>query len=347
MSFVRCLSRTTALTLLTAVAAAGIATLVVRRSPSMGNVAPDLRSPMALALGSIRLENMLGLMRWGRDGFSSLTRTASPDVMWRREEIPAVGEQPAVPVLVYEPRGAEAVTPAVLWIHGGGFIMGTAEQDHKMCLRVARELGVRVVNVSYRLAPEHPYPAGLNDCFHTLTWMRELGADVGIDPDRIAVAGESAGGGLAAALAQKAYDHDVPVVFQLLVYPMIDDRTILRPTAPHRGSLVWTRNSNAFGWRSYLGRTPHMGDAPQYAAPARRENLAGLAPAWIGVGDLDLFYDEDVEYARRLQNAGVPCELQVVPGMYHGAEHLNRRSQSMQEFSQWKINALRRGLFGT
>lgn len=187
-------------------------------------------------------------------------------------------------VLFYEPRHTAGPTPGVLWIHGGGLVTGAPEQNHLTCLRIAKEAGARVVNLNYRFAPEHPFPAGFNDCFHAFTWMHELASDLGIDPHRLAVAGESAGGGLATAVAQKAADQGLPVKFQMLVYPMLDDRTTLRHVDPRRGQFVWTRASNAFGWSAYLGREPRMDHAPEYAAPARRENLEGLAPrgsAWV------------------------------------------------------------------
>ncbi len=169
-----------------------------------------------------------------------------------------------------------------------------------------------MVSPDYRLAPENPFPAALDDCMATLKWMGKHADELGIDPDRIAVYGVSAGGGLAAAVAQRAFDEGIPLRAQALVYPMIDDRTALRDDLAGRGELTWSPKSNRFAWTAYLGREPRMSDAPEYAAPARRTDVAGLPPAWIGVGDLDLFYDEDVAYAEKLTAAGVPCELVTV-----------------------------------
>jgi acetyl esterase/lipase len=200
--------------------------------------------------------------------------------------------------------------------------MGAIQQSHAWCSRVAAELGVLVVNVDYRIAPEHPYPAAIDDAYRALQWLHANATSLGIDPARIAVGGRSAGGGLAAALAQRAHDENIPVRFQLLAYPMLDDRTTLRDTQGDRTPYTWTPKSNRFGWTAYLGREPQLRDDRAYVAAARRTDLAGLAPAWIGVGDIDLFHEEDTEYAQRLEAAGVRCELHIEPGMYHGADEL-------------------------
>lgn len=219
-------------------------------------------------------------------------------------------------VHLYEP-AERTGRGAVLWIHGGGYVAGVPEAEHAWCARIARDLGVPVANVGYRLAPEHPFPAGLEDCHAALRWLAGL---PGVDPDRVAISGGSAGGGLAAALAQLAHARgEVRVAFQLLEYPMLDDRTVDRPVS-RRPWLVWTPASNRFGWRAYLGVEPGSAHVPDLAAPARTEDLSGLPPAWIGVGDLDLFHDECVDYARRLTAAGVPCELRIEPGLFHGAD---------------------------
>ncbi|CAM3725766.1 MFS transporter [Tsukamurella ocularis] len=244
-------------------------------------------------------------------------------------------------VYVYTP-----TTPnggALLWIHGGGTVIGAPEVDHRRCVRMARDTGTVVVSTRYRLAPEHPFPAGHDDCYAALRWLHDGAAARGIDASRIGVGGASAGGGLAAGVVQRAVDEGLPVAFQLLVYPMLDDRTPVRP-ADHRGALVWTRRSNAFAWDAYLGAGHAERDVPAYAAPARRSGLTGLPPAWIGVGDLDLFHDEDVDYARRLEAAGVPVDLLVEPGMYHAADLLAPRATPIRAFNRSAIGALRRGL---
>jgi len=219
----------------------------------------------------------------------------------------------------------------LLYIHGGGMVVGSPQSEAVSAAGLARELGALVVSPDYRLAPEDPFPAGLDDCMSTLHWMRDNAGELGIDPERISVTGSSAGGGLSAAVAQRAHDEGIVLRAQALVYPMIDDRTVLRD-ADGRGAFLWTPGSNRFGWTAYLGRPPRMSDAPEYAAPARREDLSGLAPAWVGVGGLDLFYEESVDYAERLRAAGVECELVTVPGMYHAADGLARRNPAMQAF---------------
>ena len=216
-----------------------------------------------------------------------------------------------VGVRLYRPENAPAPGPALLWIHGGGYVMGTAAQDEVVCRRYVRALGATVAAVEYRLAPEHPYPASLEDCYTALTWLADLPA---VDRTRVAIAGGSAGGGLAAALAFLARDRgDVDLVAQILAYPMIDDRSGERAHRDDPGFRLWDRRSNNWGWSAYLADAD-----PDVAVPARRTDLAGLPPTWIGVGSLDLFHDEDVAYADRLRAAGVPCETLVVPGAFHG-----------------------------
>lgn len=223
-------------------------------------------------------------------------------------------------------------------------VVGSAQLEASGSATLARDLDAVVVSPDYRLAPEHPFPAALDDCMATLAWMRKNAAQIGVDPDRIAVTGSSAGGGLSAAVAQRAHDEGIRLRAQVLIYPMIDDRTTLRDNHCGRGVFLWTPQSNRFGWTAYLGRPPRLSDAPQYAAPARRTDLSGLAPAWIGVGGLDLFYDESVSYAEALQACGVECELVTVPGMYHGADGLARKAPAMNEFRRKSVDYLREHL---
>ncbi len=244
-------------------------------------------------------------------------------------------------VRVYERPDRTRPSGALLWIHGGGMIMGSLAQDNRFLSSLAEDLGVLVASVEYRLAPEHPYPAGLDDCMTALRWLHDRAEALGVDPLRVAVGGASAGGGLAAAVALRARaEGGPPLCFQLLNYPMIDDRTVLRFDHNGTGAFVWTPGSNRFGWTCYLGGAPQADDDREFAAPARAVDLAGLPPAWIGIGALDLFHAESVDYATRLAAAGVPCDLVDEPGMYHGADEITPAAPAMRAYRQSMIRAL-------
>ena len=237
---------------------------------------------------------------------------------------------------LYRPTAAAAPTAALLWIHGGGYLLGSPEQDDALCRRYVQRLGIVVAAARYRLAPEHPYPIPLEDCYQVLTWLAGL---PGVDADRIAIGGASAGGGLAAALGFLARDRgEVSPVLQVLSYPMLDDRTV-GPELDKPGFRLWNTRSNRFGWTSYLG-----GADPAMAVPARRTDLAGLAPAWLGVGTLDLFCAEDLAYAARLNAAGVECEVHEVPGAFHGFDGLAPKAAVSQAYFDSTCASLRRAL---
>lgn len=293
--------------------------------PDLSRVAPELRNPLLPLLTTSHGPRSLRLARW----FNNIESHPGDGV----EAVERRIGTPELDVLITRPAdSADAgARPGVLYIHGGGFIFGSPRNEAAGCGTLTRELGAVVVSPDYRLAPEHPFPAALDDCMATLHWMREHAGEIGIDPDRIAVTGSSAGGGLAAAVAQRAHDEGIALRAQALCYPAVDDRTALRDQ-PGRGRFLWPPRSNVYAWTSYLGRAPRSSDAPRYAAPARRDDLSGLAPAWVGVGELDLLFDETIDYARRLQACGVPCEVVTVPGMYHGADGLMTKAPTMVEF---------------
>ncbi|WP_157219917.1 alpha/beta hydrolase [Flavisphingomonas formosensis] len=234
--------------------------------------------------------------------------------------VPGPAGAPDVRVLIYRPKDAAGALPAIFHIHGGGYVMGTPEMMAAEHRELAPALGCVIVTVDYRLAPDVQHPAPIEDCYAALKWTYDNAASLGIDPKRIGVSGESAGGGLAAALALLARDRgEVPLAFQHLIYPMIDDRTCTTADPhPHAGEHIWTAESNVFGWTSLLGKAPGGPDVDPYAAAARATDLAGLPPTYLAVGALDLFLDEDLDYALRLTRAGVPVELHVYPGAYHG-----------------------------
>ena len=252
---------------------------------------------------------------------------------------------PDVMVRLYRPASLPADAPALYWIHGGGMVLGNVEMNDPYCANVAGRLNVLVASVEYRLAPEHPFPAPLEDCYAGLRWLASEAAGLGVDAGRIAIGGGSAGGGLAAGLALLARDRgEVAVRFQLLVYPMLDDRNATRSSHAITDERVWNRAANLHGWNAYLAGDAGGEGVSPYAAPARAEDLAGLPPAYVNVGALDLFVDEDVDYARRLMAAGVPTELHVYPGAFHGSPGLVPDSALSKRWAADELAALDRAL---
>lgn len=251
-----------------------------------------------------------------------------------------------VDVLVYTPTSADVGRAAVLQIHGGGLVMGSASVMDAQNRALADELGCTVIGIDYRLAPEHPFPAALDDCYAVLAWVNENSDALGIDPAHVAVKGESAGGGLAASLCQLALDRgEYKIVFQHLTYPMLDDRTCSRTDLPAwAGSVVWTNTANIFGWHSYLGGPPGVGVPPAYAVAARRPDLTALPPAYVVVGALDLFLEESTDYAMRLARHGVPVELLVVPGAFHSFLSFGAGTEIGTRVAVHSTDALRRGM---
>ncbi len=223
-------------------------------------------------------------------------------------------------IRIYTPEG-ELSGAGLVWIHGGGYVIGTAAINDRECARYARDLNMIVVSVDYRLAPQHPFPAALDDCFAAWQWFQQHAPGLGVDPERIAVSGQSAGGGLAATLAQRVHDAGgVQPAGQALFCPMLDDRTAARTELDAVKHRMWSNRNNRGGWSYYLGQPPGAPELPPYAAASRRRDLSGLPTAWIGVGDIDLFCEENRRYAARLQEAGVECELEIAPGAPHGFE---------------------------
>jgi acetyl esterase/lipase len=248
-----------------------------------------------------------------------------------------------VAVRVHRPADDDVTTAssggAMLWMHGGGYVIGSAAGDDQRCSEFARRLGIVVAAVEYRLAPGHPYPVPLQDCHLALEW---LARQSDVDADRIILGGASAGGGLAAALALRCRDvGDFAPRFQLLVYPMIDDRTTEDPAGDPARLRVWSPRSNRVAWAAYLG-----GADPVLVAPARRDDLHGLPPTWIGVGTRDLFHDEDLAYARRLSDAGVPVTFDTVPGAFHGFDIVAPKLRVSREFLGRQCEILA-GVIGT
>ncbi|GAB2889158.1 alpha/beta hydrolase [Streptomyces deserti] len=235
--------------------------------------------------------------------------------------VPGPPGAPEVPLLICRPTGMTDPRPIVYNIHGGGMVTGTYRLG--IPLDWAEELGLVVVSVEYRLAPEHPHPAPVEDCYAGLVWMAEHAKEIGGDPDRIILAGGSAGGGLTAALALLARDRKGPrAIGQVLMCPMLDDRNDTPSAHQMAGLGVWDRTSNETGWSALLGEARGTADVSPYAAPARADDLSGLPPAFIDVGSAETFRDEDVAYASRIWQAGGIAELHVWPGGFHGFDGL-------------------------
>lgn len=232
------------------------------------------------------------------------------------------GADGPVSVFWYDPSPGATGRAALLHLHGGGMVLGSAREMSDGPSALAARTGVPVASVEYRLAPETAFPGPQEDCYAALVWLAGSNAELGIDPQRIAVTGESAGGGLAAAVAQMARDRGGPkLIAQILTYPMLDHR-VGSSADPwhnrHTGEFIWTRDSNRFGWASLRGDYKIDDARKGWFSPSLADELAGLPPTWIGVGSLDLFFDENLDYARRLADAGVPVELHAYPGAFHG-----------------------------
>lgn len=264
-------------------------------------------------------QSCLPLIR--QPGRAPIDSVARPDHIGRAE-VRVQGSQggPEVRLVVYRPTWrTRDKRAAILHIHGGGFVAGSVDIMEPLHWPLVETLNCVLVSVDYRLAPETPYPGPLEDCYAGLTWLFRNADELGVDPGLIGVMGESAGGGLAAALSLLARDRgEFSLRFQHLIYPMLDDRTCLAEPHQFAGEYIWTPQNNRFGWRSYLGADPGSAEISPYAAPARMADLSGLPSTFIAAGALDLFAEENMEYGRRLMRAGVPTELHIYPGAVHG-----------------------------
>jgi acetyl esterase/lipase len=300
--------------------------------------------------GFIRWDNLPSTREFYRKMFRKMTADIPNSERVIREdlEVPGPMGAPQVPVRVYRPSGLpedSGALPGVLWMHGGGYVIGSVEEDDLIAQHVCEEVGCVVVSVEYRLAPEHPFPAALEDCYAALEWMADDASELGVDTARIAITGPSAGGGLTAGLALLARDRgEISVAFQAPIYPMIDDRNDTPSGYENADSRLWGRRYNENGWKAYTGTGTGERSVSQYAAPTRAAELSGLPPAYIAVGALDIFLDEDIEYARRLMRAGVATELRVYPGLFHGSDIFAPTAVSSRRFIADRDEALRRAL---
>ena len=244
-------------------------------------------------------------------------------------------------VRIYKPTGVSGSLPGIFFIHGGGMIMGSIETENHKAAMLCESIQSIVVSVEYRLAPENPYPAQVQDCYEALVWMFKNAKELGLDNDRLAIVGGSAGGGLAIGTALMARDQEFPKLsFQMANYPMIDDRNETPSSKEITDVGIWDRKANIEAWDWYLGGK----NADEYAAPARAIDLSGLPPTFIDVGELDLFRDEDIEFAKRLLQAGVTTELHVYPGAYHASESFAPEAELSKQIWTKRIEALKRAL---
>jgi triacylglycerol lipase len=282
-----------------------------------------------------------------RAGFGSVEGQPEPALKGVWHTAPGRDGAPDVPLLVLNPPSANTARPAVLHIHGGGMVIGSATMAEATFPDLVLAHDFVVVSVDYRLAPETPFPGPQEDCYAGLEWLIANAAELGVDPSRIVIMGESAGGGLAAALALMVRDRGGPVLAgQVLIYPMVDHRTggpDCQWNNPQTGEFVWTRESNMFGWSSLQGGYAADDDRLSWFSPARAADLSGLPQTFISVGTLDLFFDEDLDYARRLAAAAVPVELHVYPGAFHGFNMVKTARVALQAQAD-VVGAMRRML---
>jgi acetyl esterase len=281
-----------------------------------------------------------------RAGLDAILSTLNADVDTEGldvEDLHVPGPEGAPDVLIrtYRPRDG-GTGSGLLYLHGGGFALGSIDSEHAGAVVLARELGAVVVSVDYRLAPEHPFPAGLEDCYAALSWFHGTADDLGVDPARIAVTGQSAGGGLAAALALLARDRGGPALcFQLLGIPELDDRLSTHSMTAFVDTPLWNRPSAEVSWRLYLGEGAD--EVSPYAAPARATDLSGLPPAYISTMEFDPLRDEGIQYALALLAAGVSCELHSFPRTFHGSSMVTTAAVSRRGNDEM-VTVLRRAL---
>ena len=258
----------------------------------------------------------------------------------KEEELKIVKADREIPIFIFR-KSSKPSQPVVLWIHGGGYIFGSAYDERAKV--IADFCDCTVVSVEYRLAPEHPFPAGAEDCMAALEWVFDNADSLGTNADKIAIGGASAGAGMAAGVSLMNRDgRNIPLCFQVLLYPMLDN---LHATSS--GNItnhpVWKRSTSFNAWEMYLNGTPGEA-ASEYAAPSRAESLKGLPPTYLSVGSEDLFRDEDIGFGQKLIEDGVPCEMSVFPGMYHAGEGFAPAAKVSRRLDQSFLAALKDAL---
>ena len=277
------------------------------------------------------------------ESFKEVIAEMLPSTEVTVEERTIPGPDGEVPIVIYQPPNP-APRPGLLWIHGGGYIIGSARDDMS-CISLAEHVGCAIVSVDYRMAPDVTYKESVSDCFVGLKWMADHAEELGVDGNRLAIGGASAGGGLSAGLALYNRDHGGPALaLQLLIYPMIDDTHDTPSGHEITHEKVWNRDVSLKAWRMYLGEEYGSDHVSPYAAAARATDLSGLPAAFVTVGTRDLFRDEAINYAQRLMAAGIPTELEVYPGMFHGGEMLAPLAAVSQRMRRSYLDALKRAL---
>lgn len=308
----------------------------VKVNPELAGVVPALEQMMRR--GSLTMATLPA----AREAWPPAAPLPKPS--WSSRVIPGSNGAPGVRIYIINSAAGDQLRPAILHTHGGGFVLGRAKDAIRPLQQQAQELDCVIVTVDYRLAPEVRFPGSLEDNYAALKWLYANAAELGVDRSKIALMGESAGGGHAAMLAIAARDRgEIPIIYQALIYPMLDDRTgSTVKVPPFIGTLIWNAEDNRFGWTALLGEPAGSRRVPYGSVPARVADLAGLAPAFIGVGSIDLFVGEDVEYAHRLMYADVPTELRVVPGAFHGFNEIVPNAPVSRQFNAALNNALAR-----
>ena len=329
-------------TLLLALLAAAFSTAAAQDLKTLHLVDPEYREAAkgwVVDLGDAQVRKQFDERNARRAAESS-----QPAESWR---VPAAPGEPAVPLYVYKPRNAGGgKLPVIYFIHGGGYILGNAKMDGDALQALADRQQAAVVSVEYRLAAQAPFPADLHDAYRGLEYVYQNAARHGLDNERVVLMGESAGGGLTARLALYTRDQGrLTPEGQILIYPMLDYRTGTNES-PYRnenaGEFVWTANANRSGWTALRGGQTIRPEQMPYYSPALAPNLKGLPPVFMIVGDLDLFVNEDADYANRLIQAGVPTELHILPGLYHIFEAANPEGAQTKNYLQWRTEAVKR-----
>jgi acetyl esterase/lipase len=317
----------------------------------MERLDPELAGPIKAFLklmgGGVKLDD-LPAVRANSASMTAAMKAQMPVIKGITAEdriLPGPKGAPDVAVRIYQKTKRPDTLPALLWIHAGGYMLGSIEQEDISAKRLTLAGECVTVTVEYRLAPENPFPAPVEDCYAALKWLASHAVELGVDPHRIAIGGASAGGGLTAGLALLARDRsEVDIMFQFLLCPMLDDGNIAPASETLPDTIMWTRESNLIGWRAYLGGEPGGEDVSPYASALRATDLTGLPPAYIAVGELDLFAQESATYAQRLIEACVPTELHVYPGACHGFDMMAPDAYVARQFTTDFYQALKQAL---